>query len=120
MDAYVYQGALWCADCGTDIIRRLIDGGLNPDDYTDERTYDSGDFPKGPYSDGGGEADSPNHCDGCKVFLDNPLTADGDAYVIAAVVDFIATGRGDRDVIYEWITAYDISLEDVLTGKATS
>ena len=45
--------------------------------FTDENDYDSDDLPKGPYSNGGGEADTPQHCDGCGAFLENPLTGDG-------------------------------------------
>jgi hypothetical protein len=31
--------------------------------FTSESDYDSEDLPKGPYADGGGEADTPQHCD---------------------------------------------------------
>ncbi|MFN0317543.1 MAG: hypothetical protein ACKVQA_21165 [Burkholderiales bacterium] len=46
------------------------------DDYCD-----SSEYPKGPYDEGGGEADSPQHCGGCREFLENPLTPDGMEYV---------------------------------------
>ncbi len=42
---------------------------------------DSGEYPCGPYADGGGESDTPSHCGGCQEFLENPLTADGYQYV---------------------------------------
>jgi hypothetical protein len=92
MDAYVYQAALWCGPC---VIKRLVEekkaspGALDmppaealqqvvsSNGFTDESDYDSDDLPKGPYSDGGGEADSPQHCDGCGLLLENPLTSDG-------------------------------------------
>jgi hypothetical protein len=45
--------------------------------FTSESDYDSDDLPKGPYADGGGEADTPQHCDDCRRFLENPLTGDG-------------------------------------------
>jgi hypothetical protein len=48
-----------------------------------ESSYDSDEWPKGPYCDGGGEADNPQHCACCTVFLCNPLTQDGVAYVRA-------------------------------------
>ena len=92
MDAYVYQAALWCGSC---MIRRLVEEkkaspgalGMQPAEalqqivssngFTDESDYDSDDLPKGPYPDGGGEADTPQHCDECGCFLENPLITDG-------------------------------------------
>jgi hypothetical protein len=74
MNAYMYQAALWCEPCGLAIMARLNEAGKMPEAPADERTYDSDDYPKGPYPDGGGESDSPEHCDGCGVFLRNPLT----------------------------------------------
>ena len=50
-------------------------------DPSNEHTWDSDDYPKGPYADGGGEADSPQFCAHCNAFLRNPLTADGLEYV---------------------------------------
>jgi len=44
--------------------------------FTDESDYDRDNLPKGPCPDDGGEADTPQHCDTCGVFLGNPLTAD--------------------------------------------
>src|SRR5271155_2436152 len=85
MDAYVYQAAVWCPDCTRTIKKELKKAGEEPEDPDDESSYDSDDYPKGPYSDGGGESDSPQHCDGCKVFLENPLTGDGEEYVREAV-----------------------------------
>lgn len=64
MDAYIYQAALICEGCAS---------ALQVND--------------GPYADGGGEADCPNHCDQCGVFLENPLTSDGYDYVRAALKD---------------------------------
>lgn len=105
MEAYIYQAALLCDDCGRDRRRQL---GPQPFDPEDERAYDSGDYPKGPYPDGGGEADCPNHCDCCGVFLENPLTTDGVAYVL----DALESGDGDPDVLAEWrefyADAYDL------------
>lgn len=81
MRVYIYQSALLCEDCG-DAKRAALDPNrpahIDPDN---ESSYDSGEYPKGPYGDGGGEADSPQHCDHCGVFLQNPLTDDGREYV---------------------------------------
>ena len=74
MNVYVYQAALLCADCGAGVARDLRS---IPAEYKE----DSGTFPQGPYPDGGGESDSPYHCDHCDTFLENPLTDDGIAYV---------------------------------------
>jgi hypothetical protein len=98
MQAYIYQADLWCEDCGNSIRDRLDAETKAPDDFDrdDETTYDSDEYPKGPYPDGGGEADCPQHCaaredclnavdvgDGHKIgcHLENGLTADGEEYV---------------------------------------
>lgn len=75
MLAYVYKAALWCQDCGSELCSRLP----TPPGYkaSDEGTWDSDTYPKGPYANGGGEADTPQHCDGCGLFLENPLTPEG-------------------------------------------
>jgi hypothetical protein len=89
MDAYVYKAALWCGPC---IIKALVaerkaapsaidippaealEQIVSANGFTSEGDYDSDDLPKGPYADGGGKADTPQHCDGCRQFLENPLT----------------------------------------------
>jgi hypothetical protein len=78
MDAFMYQAALYCAPCGEKIRRRLTAEGRAPSDSSDEYSYDSDDFPKGPYPDGGGEADSAQTCEACGVALENPVI--GGAY----------------------------------------
>ena len=62
-DVYMFQGSLCCEDCGEDIRARLRKEGKAPEDEDDEESFDSDDFPKGPFGDGGGEADSVHHCD---------------------------------------------------------
>lgn len=47
----------------------------------DPDNCDSGEYPCGPYGDGGGESDTPAHCGACGEFLENSLTSDGMAYV---------------------------------------
>lgn len=76
MQAYIYQAALLCWDCAWDTKAEL-------DDRNVIDTGDSGDYPQGPYPNGGGEADSPAHCDMCGTFLGNDLTDEGRAYVVA-------------------------------------
>lgn len=85
-DVYVYAADLYCEDCG-----RWIRKELGRKDASG-----GGDvYPDGPYPDGGGESDSPQHCgndekclnammfDGVKVgvWLGNPLTTDGVEYL---------------------------------------
>lgn len=96
MDAYIYAADIWCEACGKAIRKRLTKGGKRPKDWRDETTYDSDEFPKGPYDNGGGECDGPQHCasreeclepteiDGEKYgrFLENDLTDEGCAYVL--------------------------------------
>lgn len=82
-------------------------------DRADESSFDSctpmGDqppFPKGPFADGGGEADCPQHCDATGEFLDNPLTEDGSAYVKQAFKAYATDARGNLDVLRVWAGAY--------------
>lgn len=87
MKAYAFRAALYCERCALPWIDAC--------DQATGDTGDSNDFPQGPYSDGGGEADCPEHCDHCGAFLENPLTTDGEAYVRRAV---LANGRIAREV----------------------
>lgn len=103
MEAYVYQAALWCEDCAEGVIEELDKAGT-------EDTGDSDDYPQGPYADGGGEADCPQHCDGCGCFLENPLTSEGTNYVKEAVREFRETGQGA--CAEEWAEFYDIPEEE--------
>lgn len=77
MNAFIYQADLYCESCGQSIRDRLTKDGKAPEDPEDEHSYDSDNFPKGPEPDGGGEADSEQHCAACGVALDNPLTEEG-------------------------------------------
>lgn len=108
MNAYVYQAALLCDSCGPEVRARLKDEGKAPADPSNEWSYDSGNFPKGPYQDGGGEADCPQHCDACHVFLANPLTDDGLSYVKEAVERAVREGRKDSAALTDWAPFYDV------------
>lgn len=114
----MYCAALYCEDCGEDIRKQLDAEGKAPADRDDESSFDSDQYPKGPYGDGGGEADTPQHCDSCGLFLENPLTPDGDAYVREKAKEYttrpdmawsdiaeIAEQRGSA-VLAEWIIFY--------------
>jgi hypothetical protein len=136
MDAYIYQAALWCADCIKELKPSLQDdceccGGSHPDldldcrayyrpghsedefNEPDEVQYDSDDYPKGPFDNGGGEADSPQHCDSCGKFLENPLTDHGLQYVREQVAEDRASGRGDGVAAVLWADFYGLRDEDL-------
>jgi hypothetical protein len=85
MDAYIYQAALLCADCAVITMNEFelfnMLGGSSSPFRRPKPWTDSDSYPQGPYTAGGGEADTPQHCDACGVFLENPLTTDGSRYV---------------------------------------
>jgi hypothetical protein len=109
MNVYIYQADLLCEECGEAERNALGMDGNAPADPDDESSYDSDEYPKGPFPDGGGEADCPNHCGNCHVFLENPLTSDGEAYVREAVERaWSRSGGGNREVIDEWVEFYGI------------
>ena len=89
MEVYAFQGDLYCLDCGMDIkLNTPVPSHTKTNGVDmDENSYDSYAYPKGPYLDGGGEADSPAHCGNCMVHLENSLTTDGEEYVKDAVKD---------------------------------
>lgn len=103
MQVYIFQADIYCEACGKDMIASLEKTtGAPPIDMRE----DSNVWPQGPYSDGGGEADCPQHCGSCGVFLDNPLTADGVKYASDAIREFDMTGKGNAEVIETWRDAY--------------
>ena len=112
MDVFMYQAALWCEDCGNAIRARLDTEGSAPEDSDDECSWDSDDYPKGPYTDGGGEADCPQHCDGCGAFLENDLTDDGRDYVLDLCLADRERGRLDSVALTQWAPFYDVPLPD--------
>lgn len=121
MNVYIYQADLYCPSCARRIKRRLASEGKRPAEFQDEFTFDSDDFPKGPYPEGGGEADIPQHCasgedcldplilDGEKygAFLGNDLTSDGIEYVKDVVEN-----RGGK-VAQFWAEVYSDELAGV-------
>lgn len=107
MNAFMYQAALYCERCGLKIRRALKRVGKAPEDPSNEGTYDSDDFPKGPFAEGGGEADSPHHCDGCGLFLENPLTSEGLEYVSERIQEWIVNPTsGNPRVLDLWEESY--------------
>ncbi len=101
MDAYVYDAALLCDECGVEKIDELRAENV-------EDTGDSNDFPQGPYPNGGGEADTAQHCDACNVFLENDLTSDGYRAVAETIAENLAAKRLDSVSITQWAEYYDL------------
>lgn len=93
MRVYTYRAALWCEDCIAHIKRTLPKPAHV--DEENESSYDSDDWPKGPYEADGIEADYADHCAGCGVFLENRLTDDG----VKHLADQIMTGRVQPAVV---------------------
>jgi hypothetical protein len=115
MRVYMFRASLWCEDCA----RRYMAEHAKPAhvEESNESSYDSDEWPKGPYANGGGEADSPQHCDACGTFLENVLTADGDSYVRDLSAPFDAPDRSwseiaqaaraaGQSVLAEWCEFY--------------
>lgn len=121
MDAYLYKAALYSAEGIMLALSAETGANLKGEDAeslldklakergidrANESTFDSDDFPKGPFADGGGEADTPQHCDVTGEHLENPLTEDGSAYVKRAFKDYAEDGRGDRETLALWADFY--------------
>lgn len=87
MDVYIFQADIYCESCGKGL-RMEIPKPAHAD-KEDESTYDSDEWPKGPYGDGGGEADCPQHCAACHEFLMNPLTGHGYDWLRAQAAPFM-------------------------------
>lgn len=103
MDAYIFQADIYCEDCAAHLK-------LDRREY--EGAEDSDAYPQGPYGEGGGEADTPQHCGGCGTFLDNPLTGDGETYVRDAFSEYVDIGRGDPETLIDWRWAYEWVWDD--------
>lgn len=108
MNAFAYNDELLCEDCAEQVRTAIIAEGLEPIDSDDDSSYDSDEFPKGPQGDGGGEADCPQHCGNCGLFLENPLTTDGVQYVKQKIL----AADGDPDVLAEWAEFYNLKPEE--------
>ena len=98
MDAYIYCVDLFCAECAEEIQSNL--GGS----YNDDGESDS--YPQGPYQDGGGESDTPQHCGSCGLFLENPLTTDGLNYVL----DSLEASDSESVAWTEWAPFYEVEV----------
>jgi len=125
MDAYIYRAGLWCGPC---VIKALVVAGkaapsaidissaealrqvVSANGFASESDYDSDDLPKGPIAQGGGEADTPRHCEGCGQFLANPLTGDGLIWVDDTIRDCLTTRKATAP-LNEWADFYKDELD---------
>ena len=122
MNVYEYRAALYCEPCADKVKRRIApkfgfrrlksSGVPNPPWLTSHH------WPQGPYPGGGGEADTPQHCDSCSVFLENSLTRHGHSYVereVAFAVGFNVPAENDPEVLAwtattrQWSSFYGIA-----------
>ncbi len=101
-NAYIYQAETYCEDCIRKTYRDLHARGIIPKNREDQSSYDSDFYPKGPFDDGGGEADSFNHCRICELFLGNPLTDDGIKYTIGYLQAFLDSQYNDPTALDQW------------------
>lgn len=106
MNVYAYQAALYCEDCAGDRMLAMLARAAEED---------SDDYPQGPYGNGGGEADCPQHCDACNAFLENALTTDGYRYVQEQLTEartLRSFGKsaypGSDHVLATWARFYDL------------
>lgn len=78
-DYYIFDADVYCEECTEAIKKELKDKGFRPIHYKDETTFDSNEWPKGPYS--GEESDSPQHC-GNHSYCLNPLILDRNPFCL--------------------------------------
>lgn len=122
MDAYIYKAVLYCEGCGENIINQLTRA-PGDEEFREKHGYhvsestDSEEFPQS-VMDGGGESDTPQHCDECHCFLENPLTSEGVSYVYEALADYIAGGIADHEVLSTWAAFYEVTIDDLLGAVA--
>lgn len=125
-DSYIFQADMYCDGCTVEIKKDLKKAGKVPEDLDDEDSYDSDDYPQGPYSDQ--ESDSPQHCGshescvnaielpyGGKIgaWLGGSLTGEGTKYVAETILDDLLSDRDHgRQVGRLWRHLYRDELSD--------
>ena len=115
MKVYTYQAALLCEDCGKTRQTTLTVQGRRPRGYPDETTYDSDQYPKGPFD--AADADAPQHCDKCGLFLENALTPEGIEYVRAKLAEFdkalaMLRHSSSANTLDQWREFYGTALKE--------
>jgi transcription initiation factor TFIIIB Brf1 subunit/transcription initiation factor TFIIB len=103
-ECYIYQAEIYCKTCGELIREQLDKEGKTPLNLDDENSYDSDKYPKGSYEVG--EADYPQHCSNCLVFMENSLTENG----VKAVKDCLINSPKSH-LVKMWAKFYHIKVE---------
>ena len=117
MDAFAHQSSLICGSCAQDFYNRM---GVNTA-WSDDPDV----CPQGPHSDGGGEADAPQHCGRCHEFLENPLTTDGADHLRAFFRSCVTNDQQPTPHFMTWWDFYDhlrpegVQLRGMVTGPCT-
>lgn len=106
---YLYKAELLCQDCGEAKRTSLRLQGLAPDYPSNETTYNSDDFPKGPYADTWDAMDSPAHCGLCGKFIPIGLSSAGVDYVCEALQEYASSGKGDPQTLAAWADFIELS-----------
>lgn len=107
MQHYIYQASIYCKSCGEELKKELTEQGKAPENPGDFETFDSGDFPKGPFPRSMNESDSPEHCHDCGIFLENPLTDHGVDYVYRRIKGWSEQkGEYNKEIVKEWLDYY--------------
>jgi len=101
IDTYAYNADLYCSTCANGVIQANLQDKLG---YSDNGDSDC--WPQYVGDSGGGEADSPQHCGNCSMFLENPLTSDGENYLKEMIAE--GSTNGIQDLIHaEWKQYYN-------------
>jgi hypothetical protein len=105
---YAYQAEPWCDECARKIKAQLrLEAKACGRPSEDIDTGDTDDYPQWGSDDE--ETDCPEHCAGCGVFLENPLTDNGQRYVGERLADALVAKYNDASVglcIEEWWDKY--------------
>lgn len=129
MNVYTYQAALLCERCARSVLLKLNaeQSAADPDAKTFgelpqhastadlcRMVHDNGsgrELPDGPFPDGGGAADCPQHCDKCQAFLQNDLTDAGEAWLKQTMADAVTAGR-ITGTVHQWAQFYGLRFDD--------
>ena len=109
MECMIYNSGIYCTQCGQEIRDNLDSSGFSPEDPDNEESYDSDEYPKGPFPVG--ESDCPQHCGNCNEFLQNPLTPTGIEYVRKEIK--LCGDSFTNTTIREWKEFYSEELKSI-------
>lgn len=116
MGQYIFQADVYCEHCGDMLKHKLDAQGEAPEDMSDEYSFDSDVYPKGPFYEQ--ESDGPEHCANCGKFLENPLTTEGYKYLNQMIAEHEEGGQGNDEVIEEWKEFYPEREQFAVTGSS--